>query len=138
MKFIVQDTFSIKKVLIFGGFGLCRFQHKVGMNSFPMCMNLFSYGTNSFPWGMYSFRSKIPTVIKQHTTPDLAGLRPVDPFQGILQLVRLHEEEPGELLQGLDLGPQQGHVVRHRRGYIADFAPPSAWKYINCSVGRRC
>ena len=62
MKFIVQDTFSIKKVLIFGGFGLCRFQHKVGMNSFPMCMNVFSYGTNSFPWGMYSFRSKIPIV----------------------------------------------------------------------------
>ena len=64
MKFIVQDTFSIKKVLIFGGFGLCRFQHKVGMNSFPMRMNVISYGTNSFPWGMYSFRSKIPIVIK--------------------------------------------------------------------------
>ena len=62
MKFIVQDPFSIKKVLIFGGFGLCRFQHKVGMNSFPMHMNVFSYGTNSFPWGMYSFRSKIPIV----------------------------------------------------------------------------
>ena len=62
MKFIVQDTFSIKKVLIFGGFGLCRFQHKVGMNSFPMRMNVISYGTNSFPWGMYSFRSKIPIV----------------------------------------------------------------------------
>ena len=62
MKFIVQDPFSIKKVLIFGGFGLCRFQHKVGMNSFPMRMNVFSYGTNSFPWGMYSFRSKIPIV----------------------------------------------------------------------------
>ena len=75
--------------------------------------------------------------IKQHTTPDLAGLRPVDPFQGILQLVRLHEEEPGELLQGLDLGPQQGNIVRHRRGYIADFAPPSAWKYVNCN-DRRC
>ena len=68
MKFIVQDTFSIKKVLIFGGFGLCRFQHKVGMNSFPMCMNLFSYGTNSFPWGMYSFRSKIPIVIVKAET----------------------------------------------------------------------
>ena len=64
MKFIVQDTLSIKKVLIFGGFVLCRFQHKVGMNSFPMCMNLFSYGTNSFPWGMYSFRSKIPIDAK--------------------------------------------------------------------------
>ena len=64
MKFIVQDTFSIKKVLIFGGFGLCRFQHKVGMNSFPMRMNVISYGTNSFPWGMYSFRSKIPIVNK--------------------------------------------------------------------------
>ena len=64
MKFIVQDTFSIKKVLIFGGFGLCRFQHKVGMNSFPMRMNVISYGTNSFPWGMYSFRSKIPIVMK--------------------------------------------------------------------------
>ena len=63
MKFIVQDPFSIKKVLIFGGFGLCRFQHKVGMNSFHMRMNVFSYGTNSFPWGMYSFRSKIPIVI---------------------------------------------------------------------------
>ena len=63
MKFIVQDTFSIKKVLIFGGFGLCRFQHKVGMNSFPMRMNVISYGTNSFPWGMYSFRSKIPIVL---------------------------------------------------------------------------
>ena len=63
MKFIVQDTFSIKKVLIFGGFGLCRFQHKVGMNSFPMRMNVISYGTNSFPWGMYSFRSKIPIVM---------------------------------------------------------------------------
>ena len=62
MKFIVQDPFSIKKVLIFGGFGLCRFQHKVGMNSFHMRMNVFSYGTNSFPWGMYSFRSKIPIV----------------------------------------------------------------------------
>ena len=62
MKFIVQDPFSIKKVLIFGGFGLCRFQHKVGMNSFPMRMNVISYGTNSFPWGMYSFRSKIPIV----------------------------------------------------------------------------
>ena len=62
MKFIVQDTFSIKKVLIFGGFGLCRFQHKVGMNSFPMRMNVISYGTNSFPWGMYSFRLKIPIV----------------------------------------------------------------------------
>ena len=62
MKFIVQDTFSIKKVLIFGGFGLCRFQHKVGMNSFPMRMNVISYGTNLFPWGMYSFRSKIPIV----------------------------------------------------------------------------
>ena len=69
MKFIVQDTFSIKKVLIFGGFGLCRFQHKVGMNSFPMCMNLFSYGTNSFPWGMYSFRSKIPIVFHRFKTP---------------------------------------------------------------------
>ena len=65
MKFIVQDTFSIKKVLIFGGFGLCRFQHKVGMNSFPMRMNVISYGTNSFPWGMYSFRSKIPIVIQE-------------------------------------------------------------------------
>ena len=63
MKFIVQDPFSIKKVLIFGSFGLCRFQHKVGMNSFPMHMNVFSYGTNSFPWGMYSFRLKIPIVI---------------------------------------------------------------------------
>ena len=63
MKFIVQDTFSIKKVLIFGGFGLCRFQHKMGMNSFPMRMNVISYGTNSFPWGMYSFRSKIPIVL---------------------------------------------------------------------------
>ena len=62
MNFFFQNPFSIKKVLIFGGFGLCRFQHKVGMNSFPMCMNLFSYGTNSFPWGMYSFRSKIPIV----------------------------------------------------------------------------
>ena len=62
MKFIVQDPFSIKKVLIFGGFGLCRFQHKVGMNSFHMRMNVFSYGTNSFPWGMYSFRLKIPIV----------------------------------------------------------------------------
>ena len=69
MKFIVQDTFSIKKVLIFGGFGLCRFQHKVGMNSFPMRMNVISYGTNSFPWGMYSFRSKIPIVL----TPSPAG-----------------------------------------------------------------
>ena len=49
MNFFFQNPFSIKKVLIFGGFGLCRFQHKVGMNSFPMCMNLFSYGTNSFP-----------------------------------------------------------------------------------------
>ena len=66
MKFIVQDTFSIKKVLIFGGFGLCRFQHKVGMNSFPMRMNVISYGTNSFPWGMYSFRSKIP-IVPGHT-----------------------------------------------------------------------
>ena len=64
MKFIVQDPFSIKKVLIFGSFGLCRFQHKVGMNSFPMRMNVFSYGTNSFPWGMYSFRSKIPIVLE--------------------------------------------------------------------------
>ena len=66
MKFFFQNPFSIKKVLIFGGFGLCRFQHKVGMNSFPMCMNLFSYGTNSFPWGMYSFRSKIPIVFCQN------------------------------------------------------------------------
>ena len=65
MKFIVQDPFSIKKVLIFGGFGLCRFQHKVGMNSFHMRMNVFSYGTNSFPWGMYSFCVKIPIVIIQ-------------------------------------------------------------------------
>ena len=64
MKFIVQDSFSIKKVLIFGGFGLCRFQHKVGMNSFPMSMNVISYGTNSFPWGMYSFRLKIPIVMR--------------------------------------------------------------------------
>ena len=63
MKFIVQDPFSIKKVLIFGGFGLCRFQHKVGMNSFHMRMNVFSYGTNSFPWGMYLFRLKIPIVL---------------------------------------------------------------------------
>ena len=63
MKFIVQDPFSIKKVLIFGSFGLCRFQHKVGMNSFPMRMNVFSYGTNSFPWGMYSFHSKVPIVL---------------------------------------------------------------------------
>ena len=63
MKFIVKDPFSIKKVLIFGSFGLCRFQHKVGMNSFPMRMNVFSYGTKSFPWGMYSFRLKIPIVI---------------------------------------------------------------------------
>ena len=62
MKFFFQNPFSIKKVLIFGGFGLCRFQHKVGMNSFPMRMNVISYGTNSFPWGMYSFRSKIPIV----------------------------------------------------------------------------
>ena len=66
MKFIVQDPFSIKKVLIFGGFGLCRFQHKVGMNSFHMRMNVFSYGTNSFPWGMYLFRLKIPIVIVQN------------------------------------------------------------------------
>ena len=69
MKFIVQDPFSIKKVLIFGGFSLCRFQHKVGMNSFHMRMNVFSYGTNSFPWGMYSFRLKIPIVWL--TTPQL-------------------------------------------------------------------
>ena len=53
MKFIVLDPFSIKKVLIFGGFSLCRFQHEVGMNSFPLRMNVFSYGTNSFPWGMF-------------------------------------------------------------------------------------
>ena len=65
MKLFFQNSFSFKKVLIFGGFGLCRFQHKVGMNSFPMCMNLFLYGTNSFPWGMYSFRSKIPIVFKK-------------------------------------------------------------------------
>ena len=64
MKFIVQDTFSIKKVLIFGGFGLCKFQHEVGINSFPLRMNAFSYGTKSFPWGMYSFRLKIPIVQK--------------------------------------------------------------------------
>ena len=70
MKFIVQDPFSIKKVLIFGGFGLCRFQHKVGMNSFPMRMNVISYGTNSFPWGMYSFRSKIPIVLNWICSPD--------------------------------------------------------------------
>ena len=70
MKFIVQDPFSIKKVLIFGGFGLCRFQHKVGMNSFHMRMNVFSYGTNSFPWGMYSFRSKIPIVEKDQNRTD--------------------------------------------------------------------
>ena len=62
MNFFFQNPFSIKKVLIFGGFGLCRFQHKVGMNSFHLRMNVFSYGTNSFPWGMYSFRSKIPIV----------------------------------------------------------------------------
>ena len=72
MKFIVQDTFSIKKVLIFGGFGLCRFQHKVGMNSFPMRMNVISYGTNSFPWGMYSFRSKIPIVSQELRDPRAA------------------------------------------------------------------
>ena len=65
MKFIVQDPFSIKKVLMFGRFGLCRFQHKVGMNSFHMRMNVFSYVTNTFPWGMYSFRSKIPIVAKK-------------------------------------------------------------------------
>ena len=65
MKFFFQNPFSIKKVLIFGGFGLCRFQHKVGMNSFPMRMNVISYGTNSFPWGMYSFRSKIPIVAEE-------------------------------------------------------------------------
>ena len=64
MKFIVLDTFSIKKVLIFGDFGLCRFQHKVGMNLFPMRINVFSYGINSFPWGMYSFRAEIPIVKK--------------------------------------------------------------------------
>ena len=63
MKFIGKEPFSIKKVLIFGGFGLCRFQHKVGMKSFHMRMNAFSYGTNSFPWGMYLFRLKIPIVI---------------------------------------------------------------------------
>ena len=68
MKIIVQDPFSIKKVLIFGSFGLCRFQHKVGMNSFPMRMNVFSYGTKSFPWGMYSFRSKIPIVLDHRYT----------------------------------------------------------------------
>ena len=67
MKFIVQDPFSIKKVLIFGGFGLCRFQHKVGMNSFHIRMNVFSYGTNAFPWGMYSFRLKIPIVVSADT-----------------------------------------------------------------------
>ena len=50
-------------VLIFGGFGLGRFQHKVGMNSFPLRMNVFSYGTNSFPCGMYSFRSGFPIVV---------------------------------------------------------------------------
>ena len=71
MKFIVQDPFSIKKVLIFGGFGLCRFQHKVGMNSFPMHMNVFSYGTNSFPWGMYSFCSKVPIFQARHLEIDL-------------------------------------------------------------------
>ena len=67
MKFIVQDTFSIKKVLIFGGFGLCRFQHKVGMNSFPMRMNVFSYETKSFKYGMYSCRLKIPIVFNMAT-----------------------------------------------------------------------
>ena len=76
MKFIVQDPFSIKKVLIFGGFGLCRFQHKVGMNSFHMRMNVFSYGTNSFPWGMYSFRSKIPIVpIQNMMEPWKCGIK---------------------------------------------------------------
>ena len=55
MKFIVQDPFSNKKVLIFGGFGLCRFQHKVGMNSFHIRMSVFSYGTNSFSYGTNSF-----------------------------------------------------------------------------------
>ena len=73
MKFFFQNPFSIKKVLIFGGFGLCKFQHKVGMNSFPMCMKLFSYGTNSFPWGMYSFRSKIPIVNFVFNVKALAG-----------------------------------------------------------------
>ena len=82
MKFIVQDTFSIKKVLIFGGFGLCRFQHKVGMNSFPMRMNVISYGTNSFPWGMYSFRSKIPIVMIDDTSG--VGRRTQDRIKGMV------------------------------------------------------
>ena len=68
MKFIVQDPFPIKKVLIFGGFSLHRFQHKVGMNSFPMRINVFSYRTNSIPWGMYSFRLKIPIVLNTACT----------------------------------------------------------------------
>ena len=76
MKFIVQDTFSIKKVLIFGGFGLCRFQHKVGMNSFPMRMNVFSYGINSFPWGMNSFRAEIP-IVTTHSNKQSLSTKPL-------------------------------------------------------------
>ena len=79
MKFFFQNPFSIKKVLIFGGFGLCRFQHKVGMNSFPMRMNVISYGTNSFPWGMYSFRSKIPIVIRPYLNRAFSWLRAPGP-----------------------------------------------------------
>ena len=73
MNFFFQNPFSIKKVLIFGGFGLCRFQHKVGMNSFPMRMNVISYGTNSFPEGMHSFRSKIP--IDTNSKPALRNIK---------------------------------------------------------------
>ena len=79
MKFFFQNPFSTKKVLIFGGFGLCRFQHKVGMNSFPMRMNVISCGTNSFPLGMYSFRSKIPIVkiINQHKFACNTSTKPI-------------------------------------------------------------
>ena len=87
MKFIVQDPFSIKKVLIFGGFGLCRFQHKVGMNSFPMHMNVFSYGTNSFPWGMYLFRLKIPIGCLERSKIKLRTERQVIVFICVLPLL---------------------------------------------------
>ena len=89
MKFIVQDTFSIKKVLIFGGFVLCRFQHKAGMNSFPMRMNVISYGTNSFPWRMYSFRSKIPIGHYQRKLPiDIERYKNIDRWSPISVTVR--------------------------------------------------
>ena len=54
----------------------------------------------------------------------LARGAPLHALQRVLELVRLEEEEPGELLECLHLGPQQRDVVRDGGSHRPDLAPP--------------